>query len=198
MEFWISQENEKLRLAIPPSEFNISHDSQNTIVNVNNIGQVNLLGNKTLKGISFSSTFPSQIYDFCQYKTFPMPWECVNMILKYKNSGKPINLKITGTNINEQYSIESFNYGEKAGSSDVEFSIELKEYKLQSQNTSSASTSKRTAKTVTKSYTVKSGDTLSIIAKKTTGNSANWKKIASINNIKNPSSLKVGQRLVIA
>jgi hypothetical protein len=46
-------------------------------------------------------------------------------------------------------------------------------------------------------YIVQSGDTLSSIARRFLGASGNWQAIASANNITNPNSLRVGQRLLI-
>lgn len=46
-------------------------------------------------------------------------------------------------------------------------------------------------------YIVQSGDTLSAIARRFLGASGNWQAIARANNITNPNSLRVGQRLLI-
>lgn len=46
-------------------------------------------------------------------------------------------------------------------------------------------------------YTVKSGDSLSLISKKHYGTYTNWKEIADANNINSPYTLTVGQTLVI-
>ncbi|BBC23940.1 LysM peptidoglycan-binding domain-containing protein [Pseudanabaena sp. ABRG5-3] len=46
-------------------------------------------------------------------------------------------------------------------------------------------------------YIVKAGDTLSSIARNLLGANGDWREIARINNITNPSSLQIGQRLLI-
>jgi nucleoid-associated protein YgaU len=46
-------------------------------------------------------------------------------------------------------------------------------------------------------YTVKPGDTLSRIARRTLGSSAKWKEIAELNNLNEPYTLHVGQRLTL-
>lgn len=58
-------------------------------------------------------------------------------------------------------------------------------------------TKKSTKNTSSKTYTVKRGDTLWAIAKKYYGNGAKYTKIASANKIKNPNSIKIGQKLKI-
>ena len=46
-------------------------------------------------------------------------------------------------------------------------------------------------------YIVKSGDTLSSIARSLLGANGDWREIARLNNITNPASLQIGQRLII-
>lgn len=46
-------------------------------------------------------------------------------------------------------------------------------------------------------YIVKAGDTLSSIARNLLGANGDWREIARINNITNPSSLQIGQRLLV-
>jgi len=46
-------------------------------------------------------------------------------------------------------------------------------------------------------YIVKAGDTLSNIARRFLGANGDWREIARINNITNPASLQIGQRLLI-
>lgn len=207
MEYWlIYSEEEKLRLPVPPASFELQTGNNNTTVNVNSAGEVNIIGKKKLDSLSFSTFFPSKNYTFCQYNNFPAPYECVEMLKKWRDSGKPIRIIITDTDINHTVSIEGFNYGEKAGSRDVEFSLSLKEYrflKVQSQEKQqSAKTSEKlkdraTTKTVPGEYIVKKGDTLYFIAKDIYQDGNKWRDIANKNGIKDPKSLKVGQRLLI-
>jgi len=46
-------------------------------------------------------------------------------------------------------------------------------------------------------YIVKAGDTLSAIARRFLGANGDWREIARINNITNPASLRIGQKLRI-
>ncbi|MFO0211058.1 MAG: LysM peptidoglycan-binding domain-containing protein, partial [Pseudanabaena sp.] len=46
-------------------------------------------------------------------------------------------------------------------------------------------------------YIVQAGDTLSSIARRFLGANGDWREIARINNITNPASLQIGQRLLI-
>jgi LysM repeat protein len=59
--------------------------------------------------------------------------------------------------------------------------------------TSSKSSSKKKSKI--HYYKVKKGDNITRIAIRVYGNAASWRRLADLNNLKNPKKLKVGQRL---
>lgn len=210
MDYYLSFNNneERLRLPVIPSSFEVLIPHQNTTVNITNLGEINLIGKTGLATMTIESFFPKQQYSFCLYKDFPQPYECIKMLLKWKESGKPIRVIVTETLINYAMAIESISYSERDGTGDVYFTIEMKEYKfIKTPNVNTTLTSngttlmtpqtQRETKPVASEYMVKQGDTLWQIAKRLTGNGNNYKTIAQKNNIKNPDLLKVGQRLVI-
>ncbi len=205
MEYWLSFNNnaERLQLPVAPSEFTLTQGNVNTVINVYNVGEVNLIGKGKLAEITLQSFFPAQEYDFCAYTGFPKPYDCVKMIEKWKNSGKPIRLIITETPINLACAIENFSYTEQDGTGDVYFTLELREYRFVNvqkagTTTGAATVSKReVTKETPKTYVVKAGDTLWDIAKRLTGNGANYKAIAAKNNIKDPNKIYPGQKLVL-
>lgn len=177
-------------------------------MNITNLGEINLIGKTGLMSMTIESFFPNQQYNFCLYKDIQKPYEYIKQLLKWKNSGKPIRVIVTGTPINYAMAIESIVYSEIDGTGDVYFTLELKEYKFISNSTVKATTTKngtqlttpittREVKSPPDSYVVKQGDTLWLIAKKLTGDGSNYKAIAKKNNITDPNKLSVGQRLVI-
>ena len=131
VEFWLSQNNKYLQLPVPPPSYIVKTSNNNVSVLVESVGELNILGESKLSEISFESFFPGQNYTFCAYSNFPTPKECVNRIEKWRKSKKPIRLVITGsTKINDLFSIESFEYGQKDGTKDIYFTIALKQYKV--------------------------------------------------------------------
>ena len=128
MEIWLRQNKKSFRFAILPSEYELTSESDNTQVNINKLGEINLIGKRKLKTVSFSSIFPKQKYSFCQYSTFPTPKESVKTIEKMKNNGV-LSLTMTGTPINMDCTIESFTWGENDGTKDINFTLEFKEYR---------------------------------------------------------------------
>ena len=204
MEIWLSfnSDAEQLRLPVLPPTFEVSVGNMNTRININELGNINLIGKSDLREMSIETFFPNQDYYFCEYFGFPNPYHCVEMLESWRNSGKPIRLIITETGINIAMAIESLTYGEKDGTGDVYFTLELAEYvfvevRQDSKSHGYAQTSIRPAKEIPKTYIVKSGDTLTSIAKKVTGNGANYKAIAKKNGIKNPNKISIGQELVM-
>ena len=210
MDYYLSFNNneERLRLPVIPSSFEVSIPHQNTTINITNLGEINLIGKTGLATMTIESFFPKQQYSFCLYKDFPHPYDCIKLLLKWKESGKPIRVIVTETPINYAMAIESITYSEVDGTGDVYFILELKEYKfIKASNVTTTTTAngttlkvsetKRETKPTPSEYVVKKGDTLWRIAKKITGEGSNYKAIAKKNNIKNPNLLKVGQRLVI-
>ena len=129
MEFWLIQGTEKLQLPIPPPKYSIKRAQNNSSVIVEGLGEVSFIGKPKLAEIpTIESIFPSQVYSWCQYKDFPTPKECADLIEKWMTSGKPIRYLVTGA-INTECTIEDFEYGEQDGSGDVYFTLNLKEYK---------------------------------------------------------------------
>lgn len=188
MEFWLSWQNNKERLRLPvlPSSFEVEVGNMNTRVNINELGNINLIGKSDLKEMILESFFPDQEYYFVEYNGFPKPYECVNIIEKWRSSGKPIRLIITDTPINLAMTIENFSYGERDGTGDVYYTLELAEYVFTNVKTNSKSygyiqTNIRPAKEIPNTYITKKNDNPITMAKKTTGNSANAKEIMDRN-----------------
>ena len=211
MQIWLKQGNIKFRFAVIPSEYEVTSESNNTQVNINSLGEINLLGKRKLKNVSFSSFFPYQPYSFCQHTAFPSPKGSVELIEKMKNNGV-VRLTMTGTQINMDCTIESFVYGENDGTKDINFTLDFKEYSkgktktkkkketVSKKKVKQVSTSRQAKKVKSTTYTVKKGDSLTKIAKKITGSSANWKAIYNQNKSViggNPNLLHPGQKLVI-
>ena len=208
MEIWLSWQNNKERLRLPvlPPNFEVTVGNLNTRVNINEIGNINLIGKSDLKEITIERFFPAQEYYFVEYTGFPKPYDCVDMIEGWRMSGKPIRLIITETPINLALAIDNFSYGERDGTGDVYYNLELSEYvftetkTVAKQREYTVETKRPTTKEVPKTYTVKSGDSLWAISKKLTGNGNNWRTIYNKNKSvigSNPNLIYPGQKLVI-
>lgn len=208
MEFWLKKSNsDKIMLPVNPESFAFTEKHNNTSVNVNSIGEVNLLGKRDLKTGTISSHFPKRDRNYANNSGRQAPYTYINKLLSWKSSGKPVQLIITGTKINFQVTIETLKYGEQDGTGDVYYDLTLKEYraveikktKLKKTKKKKSKPKRPAAKKKTKTYTVKSGDCLWNIAKRFYGNGAQYTKIYNANRgkIKNPNLIYPGQVLTI-
>lgn len=81
MEFWLKQgNNEALQLPVKPTEFNVTVSHHNTVVNVIQLGDINLIGKTGLREISLNSFFPDKDYNFSNNTERKKPIVCVNQI----------------------------------------------------------------------------------------------------------------------
>ena len=55
MEVYLKQGKKKFRFAVLPQEYEVANEGNNTQVNINGFGEINLLGKRKLKTVSFSS-----------------------------------------------------------------------------------------------------------------------------------------------
>lgn len=216
VEFWLSFNNntEKLRLPVNPSGFSVASPFGVTDVPVTHIGELSVFGERELKEISFSSFFPRDyVPSYCEYSNFPSPSDCVKTIEGWRDKKKPLRLIITGTSINIAVTIRDFTLDyEKAGEmGDIYYSLSLKEYRFIPTNTVDITKPNATTKSEkkaserpgvinknkpdgAKTYTVKSGDSLSKVFGK------DWRKVYEANKKvigANPNILKTGQKLVV-
>lgn len=185
MELWLKGSS-SLRLPVLPPEYTVQSTQNNTVVNVVALGDVVLTGRRGLRSIAFSSFFPAR-YDasFCEFTNIKTPKTYVELIENMKRAGA-VKLIITGTSINFRCTIESFEWGENDGTGDIDYALTLQEYRAPSSASSSVTKISESSTTTTEAtgetrveqaasggtYTVKSGDTLSSIARKTTGSSS--------------------------
>lgn len=207
MEFWLQQNKDKFQLPVKPSDYTVSVSHKNTVVNVIQVGDVNLIGNTGLREISLKSFFPAKDYNFSNNAGRKQPLTYVEKIESWRKSGTPIRVIITGT-LNMKATVESFVWGEQDATGDIYYTCNLKEYKKikTKKATVTIATVKPTvratkppATNTARTYTVKSGDCLWKIAKQFYGNGAQYTKIYNANRdkIKNPNLIYPNQVLTI-
>ncbi|MBF1249452.1 MAG: LysM peptidoglycan-binding domain-containing protein [Lachnospiraceae bacterium] len=214
MEMWLKQDADLFRIPVLPSELKITSGKTTQTVNINAVGEILLQGKRTLKTLSFSSFFAST-YDpsYCEYREDFEPVKAIEILENFKNKGT-VNILITEVGINFDGIVTSLEYALEPNTKDYTYTISFTEDRkvnvpqqiAASSNNGAANTSNvsevRTEKTATKgtTYVVKKGDCLSKIAKKLTGNEANWRKIYADNKKvigSNPNKIYPGQKLII-
>lgn len=124
---YLQSNGDQIQFPVGPAEFGVNVKQNNSVININNLGELNMIGKTGLKALTFSSFFPLQSYNFCAC-TPSDPKVYINTIEKWRTSGLPSRFIINGTPINYPVTIDSFSWTIKDGTGDVYFTLELKEY----------------------------------------------------------------------
>lgn len=184
-----------------PPKFEVSYGVKYEVINIQEVGDVALAGNKELNEIKIDCMFPSKSYPFNQPKTDINPYNNTKKFEDWISKKTLLRFVISKTAVNRLVKVKKITYGEQDGSGDVYASIILQEIKSlkQVKKVLSTGNNARTAekKITATSYTVKKGDTLSAIARKFYGNANQYPKLATYNNIKNPNLIRTGQIIKI-
>ncbi|MEC2342979.1 LysM peptidoglycan-binding domain-containing protein [Paenibacillus barengoltzii] len=195
---------------VNPEEITISRSKGVETVNIVSLGEYDFPAGERVKEIAFSSFFPA-VYDpgYCNYQDLPDPQEAMNRLTIMMNSKSPVRLIITDTAVNVLVTIAAHNSTFRGGEpGDVYFDLTARTWREMKVHTQTgaggaASTAKSTrpdTKKPAKTYVVKSGDTLSKIAKLELGDSSKWQQLYKANQKtigKDPNQIKHGQKLVM-
>ena len=204
-EIWIKTKDKAIRLPVMPSEFERVIGANYETNNVIGLGDIATFGGNGLAQLSLSSFFPNKEYSFNAYSDVPKPYEFVKYFKEWKNKGTVVRVIMTGTDINQQMYITNFSYGEKDGTGDVYYTVDLVEYRpitvpvinetsSNTQNTSrqdeNNDNSNDANNSTQKTHKVVKGDCLWDIAKKYLGKGSDYPKIKEANKSKYPSLAK--------
>ncbi len=127
--FTLAGGSDAVAFPINPPSFEVSNGYKHAVVNIQNLGDINMIGKRGLASVKFSSFFPAQYYNFVQVLSLQTPYEYVAAIKRMAENSAPCTLMITGTSVSTPVTIDGFTFGEKDGSGDVYFSLSLKEYR---------------------------------------------------------------------
>ena len=215
-EIWFKTKDKAVRLPIIPSEFERVIDANYDTERVMKLGDIAIFNGNGLAQLSFSSFFPNHNYSFNAYSDIPKPYDIAHIFKEWKNKGTVVRVILTGTDINQEMYITNYSYGEKDGTGDVYYNMDLIEYRhitipvfsnvINTENTSRPSdannNSNKNTSTQQKTHKVKKGDCLWDIAQKYYGKGSLYPKIKEANKSKYPSLAKnnviyVGMELII-
>lgn len=202
---------EAFEFPVLPEEVEIKESGNNKSHILQNIGEITVINTIKAPTLKLESFFPINSGPYVTSKYLLKPNEYIEKIKRWRDTGKPVRLVITGTSVDLSWActIEDFSYKEKAGAvGDIEYIISFKEYRwfkvkkveiVSDSKTSQPAIAKTEQRPVEKekpkTYTVQTGDTLCSISKKCLGDSGKYKEIAKKNNIANPSLIYPGQVL---
>ncbi|MDY6154894.1 MAG: LysM peptidoglycan-binding domain-containing protein [Terrisporobacter sp.] len=206
MEIYLGTDNDKIRFPIVPSSIGVNRSNNIDTESVIKLGEVPVFNGTSLKTIEFTSFFPNQEYNFCDYAGFMKPYEFSEKIQKWMYEGKPLRVIVTDSPTNMQCLIQQFDTVEQDGTRDLYFTLNLLEYRpievpnLSSSNTSSNSNNTQNtsrpnevstnSNNQQKTHKVVKGDCLWDIAQKYYGKGSLYPKIKEANTSKYPSLAK--------
>lgn len=197
---------------VNPEEIKITRSRGYETVAVLSLGEFDFPTGEKVKEITFSSFFPAVYDSYCNYEGLPDPLEAMQTLTRMTASKQPVRLIITDTPVNVLVLISAHDTTFKGGEpGDVYFDLTVRtwrEMKVHTKvatttaesSTKAAATARADTKKAAKTYTVKSGDSLSKIAKLELGSSAKWQSIYNLNKTtigKDPNRIKPGQKLVM-
>ena len=207
-EIWIKTKDKAIRLPVMPSEFERVIGANYETNNVIGLGDIATFGGNGLAQLSLSSFFPNKEYSFNAYSNVLKPYDMVSHFKDWKNKGVVVRVILTGTDVNQEMYITNFTYGERDGTGDVYYTMDLLEYRpitiptiaennsSNTQNTSrptdnnNNNSNKNNTNNTQKTHKVKKGDCLWDIAQKYYGKGSLYPKIKEANKTKYPSLAK--------
>ena len=207
-EIWFKTKDKAIRLPVMPSEFERVIGANYETNNVIGLGDIATFGGNGLAQLSLSSFFPNKEYSFNAYSDIPKPYEFVKYFKEWKNKGVVVRVVLTGTDINQEMYITNFSYGERDGTGDVYYTMDLLECRPitipvinenNSSNTKNTSrptdnnnnnSNKNNTNNTQKTHKVVKGDSLWAIAQKHYGKGSLYPKIKDANKSKYPSLAK--------
>lgn len=227
ISFFAKYNDRLIQLPVNPEDVTIDGSSNNDTTDTVGQGEISNIGFPGLKELTISSFFPKRYNGELYINTggqFEGPEFYIKFFEDIKKDRKPFRLIITDLNINMLVSIESFSNTYAYGTDDVDYELELKEYKehnirilkatstgfvnvdsvqkVSSVTPTNTNSNRSVEKSTPKTYTVVSGDNLWTIAQRLLGDGSRWNEIYSYNNNKsiiggNPNLIRPGQVLSI-
>jgi len=208
MLFTLKDGSTTFEFPVNPEEVSISRSKGYETINMLEHGEFDFAIGEKVKEITFSSFFPKE-HDssFCQTTTVPDPRVAMNILNTFLVSKKPLRFIISNTGVNVPVYLVTLNTTFRGGEpGDIYFDLTLRTWrdskveKLGAARANKSSSSRTDLKKNSKTYTVKSGDSLSKIAKLELGNSSRWNEIYQLNKKtigNDPNRIKPGQKLVL-
>ena len=123
---------EAFEFPVLPEEVEIKESGNNKSHILQNIGEVTVINTVKAPTLKLEGFFPMNSGPYVTSKYLLKPIEYIEKIKRWRDTGKPVRLVITGTSVDLSWActIEDFSYKEKAGAvGDIEYTISFKEYR---------------------------------------------------------------------
>jgi len=200
-----------LELPVLPPALKVSHPGNNKTYDIVDFGEIIIPQTRKLITVGFESHFPMHKAPFVSSEVLREPTYYLSALLRWKEQKQVLKFVMSGSSlpVDLYYMLDTFEYEERAGDvGSLYYTIVLKEYRkvsakrvnlVQQNGTTSIIETPIAPRPVTTPkpnvYSIKSGDTLWAIAKRYLNDGSRYGEIATLNSIKNPNTISVGQQI---
>lgn len=198
---WHNNGVERIYFTVNPEEITVSRPNTNRVLPLAMGGTVNVWGGRGLREVKLTTFLPHTESPFYNGSA---PDTVMDKLRRWQDSGDPVRLILSGSDINDAFLIEDVKETLREGDRDVGLTLTLREYKFKSalaalagESGAAVSAAREDERVLPQTYTVKKGDTLWGIAVRFYGDGVKWKTLADSNGIADPKKLPVGMVLVL-
>lgn len=197
---WHNNGEERIVFTVNPEEISISRPNRNRQLPLAMGGSVNFWGGRGLREVTLSTFLPAKTSPFYNGLS---PETVLSMLRAWQDSGDPVRLILSDSDINDAFLIEDVTETLREGDADVGITISLREYKFKSALTQLAekaaggavavsAPSREDDRVIPATYTVVRGDTLWAIASRFYGDGTRWRELAARSGVSDPRKLQIG------
>lgn len=208
MDFYLTTGSQRIHFPMNPEKITANTGARVLSFETIGLGEIALPKGTKIARISFEGFFPGEGRQALGIlKSWQAPQFIVDQLQQWRNSGKKIRLLVTETPLNLDVYIDSFNHNYSGGHGDISYSLDLIQARTltvytenEMKNTGSKASPPRSSPEAPKTYTVRSGDSLYAIAKRTLGDGSRWREIYDTNKKTigpDPNLIRPGQVLRI-
>ena len=197
---WHNNGAERIYLAVNPAKIAVSRPNRNRVLPLAMGGTVNAWGGRGLREVVIETFLPSSASPFYGGAD---PTSVLTMLRTWQDSGDPVRLILSDSDINDAFLIEDVTETLREGDRDVGLTLTLREYKFKSALAALAGKDGETAfqrqdeRVTPRTHTVKKGDTLWDIACRFYGDGTRWRELAAKNDVADPKKLQIGKVLTL-
>lgn len=191
----LKDKDSSFRFPALPEEVKVKNQTNYHSFSIIDVGDVKIPKGMRSGSISWSGTFFGSAFRNQSFmREFKKPKKCIKVLEKWQRNGTPLKLLITDTGINDDVTIDSFEYKESGGYGNIEYSISFSHYEaLKIYTTKDKKSAAGGGKAKKKSraskkdaekkqqYVIKSGDTLWGLAVQNYGSGIKWRQIYDAN-----------------
>lgn len=206
MSFVEPATSRELVLPVTPSQYFWRHPTKIEVVSLDQIGEATLHGGYKMGECTLEKVLlPAQAYPFMVPGGRAAPYEYLDQLEQWCDSGAKLQWIVSGTSVNVSVMLDENTQGEQDGTNDVYVTIAMRQWQrletpVLSVSGGGADTARdaQTGAAAAKTYTVQPGDCLWTLAEKYYGDGTQYKKLAAANpSITNPNLIYPGQVLTI-